>query len=468
MMLRIAAIMDEFSRMAFEPEIDYVEISPDDWRAVLEPAPPDLLLVESAWQCNGGRWRHRISRSSGVHPDLEALTSWCRAHDVPTVFWNKEDPVNFERFHASAVLFDHIFTTDADCIPRYRKLAGHDRVGVLPFAAQPLIHNPVAAPEGRNRGVAFAGTYYAEKHPQRRVQMETILDPARDFDMEIFTRVTGDARYAFPEKYAGHISGSLPYAELLHAHKRFKVFLNVNSVVGSRSMCARRIFEVLACGAAIVSGRSPAIVSMLGPGLVAESASPEETRGHLAAILGDDEGRERAAVKAVRKVLDEHTYGDRVHAIAGALGLDSGRRPPTLAVAALGDRAEQALEVVAHQRRQPDAPATAAATLGEALDGTRTDVVAVLEPDGSYGANFLGDGLLAFSYAAADVVGSPRSAGDGYRYGVHLHPGTLFVRREALTERELSASSAAELHDQLARRSLRMFATDPFGYEPTR
>jgi hypothetical protein len=463
-MLRVAAIMDEFSRMAFEPEFEYVEIGPDDWRGVLEPAPPDLLLVESAWQGNGGRWRHRISRSSGVHPDLEALTSWCRSRDIPTVFWNKEDPVNFDRFQASATLFDHVFTTDGDCIPRYRELLGHDRVSVLPFAAQPRIHNPVAHPEGRTRGVAFAGTYYAEKHPQRREQMETILDPAREFGVEIFTRVTGDARYAFPEKYAAHISGSLPYTEILDAHKRFKVFLNVNSVVTSRSMCARRIFEVLACGAAIVSGRSPAIASMLGPGLVAESARPEQTRRHLADILQDDAGRERLAAKAVRKVLGEHTYAARVETIARALGLDSGRRAPTLAVVALGDHAGPVRAEVDRQRRQPDGPVASGPTLGEALNGVEADVVAVLD-GGRYDHDFLGDGLLAFSYTAADVVGSPRSPDGANRFGVPLRPGALFVRRDALTERDLRATGAAGLHDELVRRSPRIYAMHPSGIE---
>ena len=72
---------------------------------------------------------------------LQALVQHCRDAGVPTVFWNKEDPPHFEDFLDTARLFDHVFTTDAECVPAYRERLGHDRVGVLPFAVpdRPLI-----------------------------------------------------------------------------------------------------------------------------------------------------------------------------------------------------------------------------------------------------------------------------------------------------------------------------------------
>ena len=29
---------------------------------------------------------------------LKELTSWCKKNKVPTIFWNKEDPVHFNSF----------------------------------------------------------------------------------------------------------------------------------------------------------------------------------------------------------------------------------------------------------------------------------------------------------------------------------------------------------------------------------
>ncbi|WP_371858334.1 glycosyltransferase, partial [Pseudomonas sp. FW215-L1] len=46
---------------------------------------------------------------------------------------------------------------------------------------------------------------------------------------------------------------------MLSAYRSFKIFLNVNSVTSSPSMCARRIFEIAASGTAVVSTESAAL-----------------------------------------------------------------------------------------------------------------------------------------------------------------------------------------------------------------
>src|SRR5690625_7683303 len=78
--------------------------------------------------------------------------------------------------------------------------------------------------------------------------------------LEIFSRFLGDdERYQFPGELADRVVGSLPYDRMLTAYKAYKVFLNVNSVVTSPSMCARRIFEITASGTPVGSAPSPAI-----------------------------------------------------------------------------------------------------------------------------------------------------------------------------------------------------------------
>ncbi len=102
--------------MIVSPPSASCDADPNNWLEVLEAQQPHVLLVESAWQGNQGAWQYKVGAYSypgsvGL-PDLNALVEWCRSHSIPTVFWNKEDPIHFEKFKEAASLFDVVFTTD--------------------------------------------------------------------------------------------------------------------------------------------------------------------------------------------------------------------------------------------------------------------------------------------------------------------------------------------------------------------
>src|SRR5262249_20702655 len=148
-------------------------------------------------------------------PALRELIEWCRERGIPTAFWNKEDPVHFDRFKEAASLFDHVFTTDADRVPDYEALEGGMAKTVQPlqFAAQPRLHNPLAWVGARRREPVFAGTYYRDRHPDRRRSLEAILDAARPHGLLIYDRTFGsdDQAYGFPERFLPHVKGRLSY-----------------------------------------------------------------------------------------------------------------------------------------------------------------------------------------------------------------------------------------------------------------
>lgn len=513
--VHIACVMDQFSRLAFQHEFDYVDLSLHGWEQQLEERPPQALLVESAWRGTDDQWRHRVARSSRAHDDLIALVDWCRRREIPTVFWNKEDPPNFDFFKLSAGLFDYVFTTDDGCIPRYLEVLDHDRIGVLPFAAQPRIHNPIRVPEGRVRNVAFAGTYYAEKHPNRKVQMEAVVDPAREFGLEIFSRVTNHPNYEFPEKYRPHIVGTLSYPDVLTAHKMYHVFLNVNSVVGSDTMCARRIFELLAAGTGIVSGVSPAIVNQVGAGVVTEAAEPADTREALSVMLSDEHARARGAVRGLRRVMSGHTYSDRTETILRTIGLATAvpASPSVTVVACLG-RLEDARRLLESLHRQSYAPSEvlvvqrfdsgsrsalegseslrmlevrdgepAGASFRRLFQAAGATFVSVFDPRAYYGPEYLADEIAAFRYVDADFVGkraclAPSTGGAGLRLGSPdleysevgwLEEGSITFRREALDvaqPRDLDDGALLQFQIDCRGAGSKLFAIDRFNYVP--
>jgi len=437
--LRVASILDEMSAACFAPECDLVPLNLEGWREQLDEHRPDLLLVESAWNGNGGEWQYRIAeypRKDLVGlPALRALLDGCHERGIPTAFWNKEDPVHFERFAEAASLFDHVFTTDARCVEAYRALPGERTVDALPFAAQPRIHNPVAAVPERSASPCFAGAWYRDRHPDRRQSLEALLDAARPYGLVIYDRRFGgdDAAFGFPERFAPHVLGKLPYERILDVYKSHRVFLNANSVADSPTMCSRRVFELAASDTAILSTPGAALAALLGDGLVEEAGDGETAAVALERLLGDEGERTRRIRAARRVVFAEHTYAERLATIAATAGIDT-----------------------SSLRREPFAPPGASANGAAASPNGAGDThpwTLVLQPGVTLSEAALADFAAATAFADADVIGTrPAHNGDSaveHQRVADLDPRALLLRRELVESRGRPAGSAEQVRAQL-------------------
>jgi spore maturation protein CgeB len=516
--LRVAVILDPFSELAFRFEWTSVPVTPQGWRSELDAQPPDLLFVESAWRGNGGAWNFHMTRAGGPSPELAELVAWCRDRAIPTVFWNKEDPPNYERFLPTARLFDRVFTVDAERMPAYRRDLGHDRVGLLPFAAQPRIHNPVQRGAGRVYDVVFAGSYFADKHAERRAQMEYVLEPALDFGLHVYSRhQNDDDRYRFPPAYRGHIVGSLPYERMLAAYTSYKVFLNVNSVTTSRTMCARRLFELSAAQTAVVTAPAASIEPFFGDDLTVVR-TPEETRNALAVLLQHDDYRDRIALRAHRRVFDGHLFADRVDTVLEAVGIPTADRRRSISVVVPTNRPGQidnVLESVGRQSHRPTqlvlvqhgfslSPAvlkaraedhgvddlvplsvegalTLGACMNRGVDAAAGEFVAKMDDDNFYGPHYLRDLVRAFDYTDAEVVGKwahlvhlegssatlLRFPHAEHRYTNLVQGGTLLVRRATAASvgfEDLPRRVDTTFLDKVRAGGGRVYSTDRFNF----
>ena len=325
--LRVACILDEFSHLAWSSEFNLIELSIDNWAADLKDV--DFLLVESAWQGNGGLWQYKLVGPNAPSTELVEIVEFCKSAGIPTVFWNKEDPPHFSDFAKTAKIFDYIFTTDADMLSAYRSLAGSAHIGLLPFAAQPAIHSPAGNGLRRwSRDVAFAGTYFQHKFPERRRQMDLLLGAAAEgadqgyFSFDIFSRHKGgELKYQFPNELSTFIRGSLPYANMISAYKEYKVFLNVNTVTQSPTMCARRVFEISSCGTSVITTPSNAISQFFSPEEITVVKSKQEAKSAIRALNNSSYLRARQVHLAQRKIWENHTYYQRAETILTNLDL---------------------------------------------------------------------------------------------------------------------------------------------------
>lgn len=450
--LTVGVILDDFSTAAFSYEWNLLTLRKEVWQQQLTETRIDILFVESAWNGNQGSWKYQLMGASGPKPEFLSLMQWCREQSIPTVFWNKEDPPHYDDFLAAARQFDVVFTSDSSRIPAYQADLGHDRIAALPFGAQPAIHNPVRVGQGRHsRGVAFGGMYFAHKYPERREQMDILLSAARDAGeqsgpkLEIFSRqLGGDPNYQFPEPFSHHVVGSLDYARMLTAYRAYKVFLNVNSVVDSPSMCARRIFEITASGTPVVSTPSSAIPQFFARDEVLVAGDRREAKYQIKMLARSPEMNDRVVHRGQRRIWSHHTYAHRAEAVVASAipersipvvlpsvtALVPTIRPHQLehVFATAGSQKDVDLELVllTHGfrisalrawtlarrygvRRYKILSATRDVTLGECLNmcvaASSGAVLTKMDDDDYYGPYYLKDMLHALDYSKAAVVG---------------------------------------------------------------
>ena len=314
--IKIACIMDTFTYESYAPEANFFQLTPKNWKSELEKIQPDMLFVESAWRGKDELWGNKVGHTS---QELTGIVNWCKENKITSMFWNKEDPVHFETFLNTAKLFDHIFTTDIDCISSYKKALGHNYVYFLPFAAQPKIHNPIEKYQRKDK-FCFAGAYY-NKYPDRTKNLNNFVVSLPDFkDIEIYDRNFGknDSDYMFPDAFQPFIVGTLPYDQIDKAYKGYNYAINLNSIKQSQSMFARRVYELLASNTITVSNFSHGLRLMFGD-LVFTSDSGDEICRKLNYLTGDTLKLKQFRLLALRKVLSEHLYQDRLNYIHSKL-----------------------------------------------------------------------------------------------------------------------------------------------------
>lgn len=456
--VRILAIVDEFTEQCFGGECELWMPGPATDVSQLAGCEFDFLFVESAWVGNGGRWRDQLHADS--HAFLRLLTH-VRSRAIPTIFWNKEDPVHFEHFLPLARHFDWVLTTAHESVAGYVQALASKQVAVMPFACQPVLHNPIGSVE-RKWAAMFAGSYYA-KYPERNAALLDLIDSCRNLMVvDIFDRNlhSDNPELAFPSELVGLVRGGLKPTEIGDAYRGYRFAINVNTVTLSATMLSRRVFELLGSGAVVISNHSMATERLFGELVIA--GKTDEVISRVEALLDPLEW-DRHALCGLRKVLQEHTWQHRVRGLCGMLGIDGilQDEPQIWAVCPVSSVLEikQALAHAVWQTQAAKVVLVAASDLliedvsllpwveiisEHAAAQTVVPHDALLagwSPSAWYGPNYLLDLRLGLSFGAADGVGKAAywQAGDAgsaslqgadqkYRRVAALAPSRALVR----------------------------------------
>lgn len=330
--LKIALVADHFTSDCLAAECRVRPMTPADFREVIGGWGPDLVFVESAFHGVNGSWRYELARQPRwlrLRPPeaIFRLVEFARSRRIPTVFWNKDDGAFFDDFIDVAKAFDYVFTTDVNCVERYRReVPAHVPVHTLSMPYQPAFH-AFTGFDFSSRSACFTGSYYRRILDERRHFLDMIFAACNDaaIDLNVFDRnhhrISHHFEFRYPKVPRVQVHASVPHRETARIYKTHVASINVNSVTDSETMCSRRLLEILACGGIAVTNPGQAVDRHFRD-YCHVVASHEETVETLARLGGgpSSEDLDRAAAGAdyVRR---NHTWNHRLEEICAVVNI---------------------------------------------------------------------------------------------------------------------------------------------------
>lgn len=400
---RIGLICDEFFYESISAAADFVFLTPDNWQQELDQG-LDAMLFVTAWRGLHQEWRglgsvSDMDRNPMRRLALQILDS-CSDRKIPTVFYSKEDPPNYDVFVEYARHCDFICTTAKECIPRYRKDCSREQVSAVSFGINPVEHNPIGF-HGRDKEdfVLFSGSWML-KYPDRCKELAVIFDGILEsgHGLHIIDRnYPGNPKYCFPEKYYPYASPALPHNILQKVHKLFDWAVNINSVKGSQTMFANRAFELQANGVLMMSNLSIGVNHLL-PTVQMVHDSDEVAR--ILDAMTDEERYERQ-IFGIRSVMTGHTCFDRIAELLRPVGLELDQ--PVRRILVLADELTDNVRMCFDRQTYSEKVLACAASVSS-QDVQEFDMVAWFDPAGSYGPFYLEDLANGFKYTACDYI----------------------------------------------------------------
>ena len=428
--LKVACIMDEFTLLSYMPECRLLELTPHGFKAEIDSFKPDMVFIESAWNGVNMLWTKKIARGS---LELESLVKYCNKKGIPVVFWTKEDPVYYDAFLIAASLADYVFTTDIDCIPRYKSDLGHDKIYHLHFAAQPKTHNPIEYFPRKDR-FCFAGAYYHKYQERSKIfdSFAPVFINSRGYDIydRNYGKTTPD--FLFPEIYKKYILGTLPYEEIDKAYKGYFYGVNMNSVTQSSTMFARRVFELIASNTIIVGNYSRGVKNYFGDLTICTDDAKTMLR-RFEALWADDASLRKYRLLGLRNVLSNHLYENRLDYVCQKV-FGKNLKSPMPTVAVIAKNTTSAINAYSRQTYENKELYIVSdiaiagkniITANMPVKNIAADYIAVFDNADYYGANYLTDLMLSTRYTDADGIGKSGHyihdskttlIGENYRY----------------------------------------------------
>src|SRR5699024_6923104 len=277
----------------------------------------------TTWRGIDQSWLGSSSANGPIRRQMIDLAEEYNRRGIPTVFYSKEDPVNYNLFKSLAKHCQYIFTSAREMIRLYKEYTNNENIDVLQFGVNPLIHNPVGTrgdiSEKYKNEVLFAGSWLT-KYPVRMTETSRLFKsiikeniPLTIIDINLELQ---DPRYQFPAEFIPYLTPPVGHDFLMKLHKIFRWSINMNSVKYSDTMFANRVYELQAFGNILLSNYNTGINNQF-PNVRMINAPDDFKVIHNT----KEEDLKELQAKSIRTVMKEHTTFHRLIQIAKTVGL---------------------------------------------------------------------------------------------------------------------------------------------------
>lgn len=340
---KIGIVADEFLYESFKDVADVEYISRSE-REIIKDY--DFVILATTWRGVDQSWMGAATANGPIRRQMIMMAEEYNKKGIPTVFYSKEDPVNYNLFKSLAKHCKFIYTTAQEVVKDYKEYTGNDNVKVLQFGVNPTIHNPVGSrskfAEKYKNQILFAGSWLS-KYPVRMTETQKLFDSIilEDAPLTIIDRnlELKDPRYQFPSKYIPYITPPVRHEFLMKLHKIFRWSINMNSVKYSETMFANRVYELQAFGNILLSNYNTGINNIFPNVRIINAPDDFKVVYHT-----NEKDLKELQAKGIRSVMKDHTTYDRIKSIAADLGLSVDKTRDSILVIGENERDYESFE----------------------------------------------------------------------------------------------------------------------------
>lgn len=518
----VLSILDNISELSFQYELLLKRLDKNNYKnQILSYDVP--ILIESCWEGNECDWIYAfISKINKNHLILKEALILAKKNNRKIIFWNKEDPFHYDDFKHIYPMCDYIFTTDSNMIVKYRKDFPDIPINLCMFAAQTKLCNPIDRNKNQQLNICFAGSYYRYNHEDRKKQMDDLLPALIELKGDIYDRMynRNNERYFFPDKYKKIIKGGVPFYKMFDIYKKYKLFININTVTNSDTMMSRRVYELLACGTVVLSSNSKAMEKQFD-GIVPIVSNAKDCVKTAQDLLNDDLKLSKLSHLGYREVHSKHSYKKRVKEIKNIVfNYIENSYNPLVSIILCTMRPNMIERIVENIKYQSYKNLELIAicqdysyddvlllenklhtfipnnnikiyisgryeSLGgktnQAIEEAKGEFIAKMDDDDFYFKNYISDMLLTFDFGRHDVAGKKERfiyfkyedntylqyVGQKHRYTNFITGASIFAKKDIFNYvkfGEINKGEDSIFLNQLNEKKIRIYASDPYNY----